>query len=479
MAIDTRITNNGRRIPVVAFFGTKGGVGKTTISKRFAELMTLADSAPNVLLVDGDVHHRGMTVEMKTQTHVACNTLHDYIVSKNVDNVEAANITAVISGAKPQSGSLFFIPASSPDSDHVFAESALIGAEKLLEILFQVVQKATQRYDCECVVIDCGPIIDPYTAAAAMLADRAFIIGQNEPISFSSLKTYPSRIRDFYPDFRTDKMKVIINKVRGWEQLEQRKLQGQEEIFAAIPFTMDIVDVSEGLSATNAMQLMLFEDHIAKIIEKVFKSDYPELVPPGQSLLPPEWGSLVQNPERLEHAPAIKRLGMLRLLLPIGLLALVGGAVLFYGASTQRHRSERATQAQSLAATLRNAIAEAETSQGSAGALREALQLAQIVDPGDEQSLNRAVKGAQEAGVTNVPSLIRQDTSRENMGIGLLLAGVVVGGIGFSGTQRRKNYLSTIKNLRKGGAQWLMSEMKAKKSARKTFDKLLKMADRV
>lgn len=477
MAIDTRITNNGRRIPVVAFFGTKGGVGKTTISKRFAELVTLADSAPNVLLVDGDVHHRGMTVEMKTQTHVACNTVHDYIVSKNVDNVEAANITAVISGTRPQSGSLFFIPASSPDSDHVFAESALIGPEKLLEILYQVIAKATQRYDCECVVIDCGPIIDPYTAAAAMLADRAFIIGQNEPISFSSLKTYPSRIRDFYPEFRTDKMKVIINKVRGWEQLEQRKLQGQEEIFAAIPFTMDIVDVSEGLSATNDMQLMLFEDHIAKIIEKVFKSDYPELVPPGQSLLPPEWGSLVQNPERLERAPAIKRLGMLRLLLPIGLLALVGGAVLFYGASTQRHRSERATQAQSLVATLRTALTEAQASPG-AGPISEALQLAQLVDPGDEQSLNRAVKGAQEAGVKDVPALIRQDTSRENMGIGILLAGVVVGGIGFSCTRSRKNYLSAIKNLRKGGAQWLMSEMKARKSSRKTFDRLLKMSER-
>src|ERR1044071_7304805 len=131
MSLDTRVTNNGRGIPVVAFFGTKGGVGKTTISKRFAELMTLADSAPNVLLVDGDVHHRGMTVEMKTQTHVACKTVHDYIVSKNVDDVEAANVTAVIPGSRPGSGSLFFVPASSPDADHVFAESALIGPEKL------------------------------------------------------------------------------------------------------------------------------------------------------------------------------------------------------------------------------------------------------------------------------------------------------------------------------------------------------------
>ncbi len=477
MPIDTRIMKNGVQIPVVAFFGTKGGVGKTTISRRFAEMITLADTGPNVLLVDGDVHHRGMTVEMKSHTHVACNTVHDYIVSKNTDQVEAANISGVVKGAQPNSGKLYFIPASSQDSDHIFEESAKIGAEPLLTILHEVVAKATIRYDCQCVVIDCGPIIDPYTAAASMLADRAFIIGQNEPISFSSLRTYPDRIKDFYSEFRTDKMKVIINKVRAFDTLEQRKMQAQQEVFATIPFTMDIVDVSEGLEASNQMQLMMFEDHIAQIIEKVFKGDHPKLVPKRQNLLPPDWNALVQNPDQLERSPAIKRLGMLRLLLPFGILALVLGGVLFYVASAERHRAERTAQTHELVEKLKASIVEAErTSNPVAGKLRDALNLSEKVDPNNDQSLEQAIKQAQDAGLQDLPTLKRLDATRENTGIAILLVGLAVGVVGFSGMRRRHNYLSAIQGLRKGGAQWLMEEMKSKRSSRRTFDKLLKMA---
>lgn len=475
MSIDTRITKNGRRIPVVAFFGTKGGVGKTTISRRFAELVTMADSAPNVLLVDGDVYHRGMTVEMTSHTPASCKNVHDYIAAQNSGGVEAANMTGLIRGRNDNSGDLLFIPASSKDSREVFDKSAKIGSDKLLEVLHQVVASAVEKYDCRCVVVDCGPIIDPYTAASATLADRAFIIGQNEPISFSSLKTYPSQIKDFYPDFTTDKMKVIVNKVRGWEMLEQRKLT--EDIFHAIPFTMDIVDVSEGLTAANEMQLMMFEDHIAQIVEKVFKGDHPELIPARQTLLPPQWNSLVQNAGQLERAPAIKRLGLLRLLLPIGILAIAIGGALFYTASTERHKSESAAQAQELAAGLKGAVADADrTANPSAAKLREALQAAERVDPGDAKSLDQAIKNAQEAGLKDIPPVRRLDATKENTGIGILLAGIVLGAIGFSSSRSRKNYLSAIQGLRKGGALWLMSEMKSNKRARQTFDKLLKMA---
>lgn len=475
MPFDTRIMRQGRAVPVVTFFGAKGGVGKTTVSKRFAELVTLAESAPNVLLVDGDVFHHGMTTLMKQTSLVSCKTLHDYVASRNTSIVEAARLT--VEGAQAGSGQLFFVPASEPEADHVFAKEAEINPEELLQILYDVVAKAVEKYDCSCVVIDCGPIIDPYTATSAMLADRAFVIGQNEPISFASLQSLPKQIKEFHPDFAQSKINLIVNKVRGWEMLEERRQL--QSIFAAIPFTLDIVDASEGLGSTNQMQMMIFEDHIAQIIEKTFKGDHLELIPAKHNMLPPEWGSLVQNPENLERAPAIKRLGMLRLLLPIGLLVLVVGGVVAYIASSQRHRSERAMQAQELVVTVKSALADAESSAPAVAApLREALQLAQIVDPADEQSLNRAVKGAQEAGVKEVPALKRQDTSQENLGIGVLLVGIIVGGVGFSCSRSRKNYLSAIKGLRKGGAQWLMSEMKAKKSSRKTFDRLLKIAQR-
>jgi cellulose biosynthesis protein BcsQ len=475
--MDTRIVKNGNPIPVVAFFGTKGGVGKTTIARRFAELITLAKSSPNVLLVDSDVHHRGMTVEMAAQTSLPRQTVHDYIAGQNTSDVEATNVSGVIQGHRTDSGKLFFIPASAPESAQIFEKSAKIGPEKLLKILFEVISKATAKYDCDCVVIDCGPIVDPYTAAAATLSDRAFIIGQNEPISFSSLKTYASRIRDFYPEFTTTNMKIIINKVRGFEQLEQRKLQTQEDIFAAIPFTMDIVDVSEGLGATDEMRLMMFEDHIAQIATKVFKGDHPELVPERRTLLPPQWNSLLQKADRLEQAPQIKRLGLLRFLLPIGLLVVVIGGILFYSASTERYRAEAAAQALELVQALEGKIAEAKAAGNSAvGQLQQALDFAKGIDPQNPEDLAQALQTAQEAGLEKVPALKQQDTTLESTGIGTLLGGIVIASIGFFSFQSRKNYLRVIQGLRKNGADWLMAEMKTSRSTRKTLDKLLKMA---
>lgn len=474
---DLRIIRNGRGVPVVAFFGTKGGVGKTTIARRFAELVTLAPSGPNVLLVDADVYHRGMTVEMTTHTPATCKTVHDYIAARNPSGVEVADMSGLVKGTRPDSGQLFFIPASTPDSEEVFRRAAEIGPEALLEILYKVASSAVQQYDCACVVIDCGPIIDPYTAAGAMLADRAFIIGQNEPISFSSLRTYPSRVREFYPDFSTAKMKVIINKVRGWDALKERQIQHQEDIFAAIPFTMEIVDVSEGIQTANEMQLMIFENHIAQIVERVFRGDHRELIPDQREVLPPQWNTLLQSTDRLEQAPHIRRLGLLRLLLPIGLLPLVLGAVLLYAATTERHRMERDTQAKALVQLLERTIVDTQaTDPARAEKLHQALSLAQNVNPDVQQSLNTALSAAREVGVQNLPPLPQGDTSRENLGIGILLGGVAIAAVGSASSRSRKNYLSAIQGLRKGGAQWLVAEMKSKRSARRTLDQLVRMA---
>jgi len=471
MTNDTRIVRHGSPIPVVAFFGAKGGVGKTTISRRFAELITLAQSAPNVLLLDFDVYQPGMTVTMTGQMPISCKSVHDYIASQNTSDVEAAEVTATVRGSKPGTGRLFFIPASAPEAKAVFDAGASIGAERMLQILHDVISSAVEQYGCECVVIDCGPIIDPYTATAATLADRAFIIGQNEPISFQNFKTYIERIHEFHPDFSSSKMKIIINKVRGWEMLEQRRLQ--EDIFASIPFTMDIVDVAEGLKSAEDMQETIFEDHITQITEKVF-IDHPELVPDRTSTLPEKWNNLLDNPNQLEHASKLNRLKMLRLLLPIGLLVLIVGGVLFYAASTERHRVQNEAQAAELKSVLEAAVADAEPEREEM--LQEALRMAEAVDPADDESLAAALEAAVAAGLEDPPDLQRLDASQENAGIATLLVGAVLAGLGFSSGKSRKTYLDAIQGLKRGGAEWLMNELTTKRSARKTFDSLLKMS---
>jgi MinD-like ATPase involved in chromosome partitioning or flagellar assembly len=413
-----------------------------------------------------------MSVEMTAQTAVTCKTVHDYIASQNTSDVEAVDMTRAVRGNRPNSGSLYFIPASTPEADRVFDEGAKIGPEQMLRILHEMISSAAEQYDCECVVIDCGPIIDPYTATAATLSDRAFIIGQNEAISFSSLKTYPDKIREFHPQFTTANMKVIINKVRGWEMLEQRRLQ--EDIFAAIPFTMDIVDVSEGLQSTGDMQMMIFEDHITQIVEKVFNVDRPDLIPDRSSSLPEEWNGLVENAHQLEHAPKLNRLKKLRLLLPIGLLAIIVGGGLFYAASAERHRAQNAARAAELVSVLETAVTDAAPEQQES--LQEALALANALDPADDDGLSAALDAALAAGLDNLPEVQRLDASQENAGIATLLVGAVMAAVGFASGKSRKTYLNAIQGLKRGGAEWLMEQLKGKRSARKMFDGLLKMS---
>ena len=86
-ASDLVITRNGKKIPIVAFFGARGGVGKTTIARKFAEHVVKASVRPNVLIVDTDVYNRGMTVEMTSEMPFTCKTVHDYIASQNVSDV--------------------------------------------------------------------------------------------------------------------------------------------------------------------------------------------------------------------------------------------------------------------------------------------------------------------------------------------------------------------------------------------------------
>jgi hypothetical protein len=378
--------------------------------------------------------------------------------------------------ARPSAGKLYFIPSSTPEADRVFDRSAEIGPQAMLQVLHDVVAAAVERYRCDCAVIDCGPIIDPYTAAGAMLADREFLIGQNEPISYANLHVYPDRIREWFPAFSTAKMKLIINKWRSAAMLDQHRQH--EDIFAAIPFTMDIVDISEGLEAGNEMQVLLFEHHIHEIVRKIFQADHPELIPPPDVLLPPRWESLVRHADRLEQSPRIRRLGLLRLLLPLGLLGVLVGAFLFYDGATARHRAQNSARAAAMADRLKVAIAEGlAAGDNRAGQLQKALAQVEAADPHDDHGLDAAADLARAAGLTDLPAVRRLPAGQENAGIGVLAGGAALGILGLACAVRRGGYLKALRGIRKEGTRWLMAEMSARRSTRKTVDRLLKMAD--
>src|SRR2546421_9699037 len=95
------ISREGREIPVIAFFGAKGGVGKTTIARLFAELVISASDRdgrhPNVLIIDFDVDHRGLTVTMASNIIYRCSTVHEQIASNSATAADAVDVSTAVS----------------------------------------------------------------------------------------------------------------------------------------------------------------------------------------------------------------------------------------------------------------------------------------------------------------------------------------------------------------------------------------------
>src|SRR5205085_12358403 len=95
------ISREGREIPVIAFFGAKGGVGKTTIARLFAELVISASDQsgrhPNVLIIDFDVDHRGLTVSMASDIIYNCPTVHEQIATNNATGADAVDVSRSVS----------------------------------------------------------------------------------------------------------------------------------------------------------------------------------------------------------------------------------------------------------------------------------------------------------------------------------------------------------------------------------------------
>jgi len=477
--IVANIVNQGRPVPIVAFMGTKGGTGKTTVARTFIELVAQGVSRPNVLLIDSDVHHRGMTIEIEKNTPVTCKSLHDYISSNGKDAVEPAYMSGEIRDAFGTPGDLYFIPASYPDSDEVFHRSARIGADEMLRIIHSVITEAVKKCDCRCVVIDCGAIVDPYTAAAVRLADRAFIVATNDDISFQNLGSYPRSIRGFYPDFNTAKMKTIFNRVRSHDMLEQRKMSSQQNIYASIPFQSAVMDGVEGVGEAERLARIFLRKHVGDIVKRIFSGDHQELIPDSKAMVPPDWFPVLQNADGILNGSQMKRKGAsvaLQLFLGVVMLALSVG---FLGWTTwERYGTERMRNAQALALALKGEIASTNDTARK-DRLQEALRLAEAVSPHDPDSLKEATTAASKAGMGDLPQGARLSRTKENLTV---LAVIVMGIIVVSGYAKRRQHiflrqlLQRIMRDRSGGVS-VLGELENSRDARRGFSILKGMVE--
>jgi cellulose biosynthesis protein BcsQ len=323
----TRLRVHGRPVPIVAFYSASGGVGKSTLARKVAELVTAAagrgNAKPNVLLVDMDVESNGLTFRLTQGYHPNTPTVHEILGQRSVAVAQAMDVTTAVSlasGSKERRGRLYLVPGSPPDARGIFDTLASIDRRELIGLLKDLIEGVATQYDISCVVIDCAPGANPYTAAAATLADIPIFIGRNEQTSYEGMRILPERFREWYPEFQPASQRAIVNAVAVAELYKSRSEHYQ--VLDYIPLVTDVILEVEGLARTDSFRMILFEKYVIDIIKQIFVGmgvDY--LIPDAPEVLGQEWLDVLTKLDRCEEAPSLKRLHM------IGYLRWVGAAV--------------------------------------------------------------------------------------------------------------------------------------------------------
>jgi cellulose biosynthesis protein BcsQ len=321
---------HGNSVPIVAFYSVQGGVGKSTLARKFAELVTLAPGRdgrkPNVLVVDLDVDTQGITFRFTGGQREGVKTVHEVIAEQSPTFAQALNVTMAVelaSGNPQARGQLYLMPAAPPEAKGIFDTGAKTDRSQLFRLLQSMIQTLVTKYDISCVVIDCPPHANPYSAAAAALSDVPLLIGRNEQTTYEQLRVLPERFREMFPEFQLAKQRVIINAVTVKEIYEKRAQQ--YGILDYIPMVSDVIHETEGLRRIGSFRLLLFEKFVVDIIKKVLVGEN-HLIPDAPSIVGEEWAEAIAKLDRCQDAPKVRRLKVAAFARWVGLGLLILGS---------------------------------------------------------------------------------------------------------------------------------------------------------
>lgn len=311
-------------VPLVAFFGARGGAGRHTLSANFSEDITYSESSPSVLVVDMDLYTRALTSGFTEGDYTHCPTLEDYLGVGREGARFALNVT--LYKRNPVGGKLMLIPAPKKADARIFPEAS----GDILSTVQEFFTRAAESCSAACIVVDCGVDVNPITAAVAELADRVFLVGLNEETTLAARQEIPGRIRGFQPLFRSRKICLVVNKVRG-------RVKGVSCKHVSIPFIIDVVNQSEGVdkSKLDRLRLVLFDNCVLHLLRVAFGEDRPGLVPELEGILGTGWKRLLDPRGGIRNIPRFRWTVALGWLFPVGGF-LIGLSVLLRASGVQQ-----------------------------------------------------------------------------------------------------------------------------------------------
>lgn len=295
-------------VPIVAFFGTSGGVGKSTISNKFARIATFSKTKDGIkrkaLIIDFDVFSRLTTITHAGAGMLSIPTMHDYIAKRSGEIGELFEIP------NEGGGHFYMIPSASKD-DPVFNLMAEINPNELLIIIRNLIKDAIEKYDLSLVVIDCGANIDRYTAAAAHIATHGFVIGRNDNVFYENLESYPIKIKQQYSEFKQDKMGKILNMCIG----DYPEGMSFDSVIPDVKLRLPDPETVTRPTMIKILNIIL-DGYIKDLLSKKFEKF--GLTPDGPGPTDSKCRCIVENAEKLLTSRKMRRLHKIRWFKPIG-----------------------------------------------------------------------------------------------------------------------------------------------------------------
>ncbi len=317
------------KVPIIAFFGCKGGVGKTTLSNIMADLVAVAPSGPNVLVIDMD-HTVRSTTEQRTYYRFTCRTIHGYVKMDSIkdEDVEAEDVTDTIARrgglvGDPESwgkGHVYVIPSADKDDIDTWQVMAKSTDQHIYQVLRTVIDAAVKKYNISCVVMDCTPDLGRYTAAPAHVASDGFIVRDHLPECDKVMERYRPTLKEFFPDFDANKMHNIYNKAVGTVK--------SGGYFIVIPYTPDLIVMSGSLLDVGDVQMMLFHQYCLEMVRRLLGKTHPQLIPQNEVIVSKSWMEVIKQAPKLRKS---SRFQIPKWLIGIGAAAIAAWAAIAYG----------------------------------------------------------------------------------------------------------------------------------------------------
>lgn len=268
-------------VPIVAICGVRGGVGATTITRVFAEMVVASCWRTSVLLIDLDLFTWGLSTlyAVKPPRSGEGSTLSNALLGGQTEVIHPIDVTTQMrrSPTFDAMGCLLLLPASSPWSLSALPQALSVEGAFLVQRLREAIDTTVTENNVSCVLVDCGSAVTPLSAAAAEVARCVILIGQNDPISHCALRAWSNRIRNIYPRFDSSKTRIVINKARSWEAAQE--LRAALDVYAVIAFALDIADLSEGIEPPEVSAVAITEKQIRDLFHGTLDEDIFQSLP--------------------------------------------------------------------------------------------------------------------------------------------------------------------------------------------------------